>query len=93
MTAEQSEPDPEIAAISAVYAAVRGLEPDAQGRVLRYVASKLRISLELDETDRDPRGGASMTVPPDFSRLTPTLTMYNQVTRDSKGLAPQPRSG
>jgi len=38
------EVDQEIAAISAVYAAVRDLEQDAQTRVLSYVAMKLKIN-------------------------------------------------
>jgi len=37
--------DPEIAAISIVYDALRALEPDAQSRVLAYVAGKLKLPL------------------------------------------------
>lgn len=36
--------DPEIAAISNIYAALRELDPDAQSRVIGYVVSKLRIA-------------------------------------------------
>jgi hypothetical protein len=36
-------PDPEIAAISDVYAALKELVPEAQARVLSYVADKLQI--------------------------------------------------
>jgi hypothetical protein len=42
MNQESEDPDPEIIAITAVHAALRSLPADAQDRVLRYVAAKLR---------------------------------------------------
>lgn len=45
-----SESDPEIAAISKVNAALTGLEPKAQERVLSYVAAKLGISFQMPAT-------------------------------------------
>ncbi len=39
--------DPEIAAISKVYAALKELEPDAQSRVLAYVAGKLKVAAPI----------------------------------------------
>lgn len=40
--------DPEIAAISNVYAALKELEPESQARVLAYVAGKLKIASPLE---------------------------------------------
>ena len=40
--------DPEIIAITAVHNALRSLSPDAQSRVLAYVAAKLRRELPSD---------------------------------------------
>lgn len=42
--------DPEIVAISAVYAALKDLESEALSRVLSYVAGKLKISVPTLET-------------------------------------------
>jgi hypothetical protein len=49
--------DPEIVAISAVYAALKGLEPEAQARVLNYVALKLKIEAPKSGADQAPRIG------------------------------------
>jgi hypothetical protein len=43
MTKQDTTVDEEIAAISNVYAALKELEPEAQARVLKYVAEKLKI--------------------------------------------------
>ena len=43
--------DPEIAAIGEVDAALNELAPDAQARVLKYVADKLKIVWPPRETD------------------------------------------
>lgn len=45
--------DPEIVAISEVHAALKDLEPDAQFRVLTYVAGKLKITPATLETQQD----------------------------------------
>ncbi|THJ12076.1 MAG: hypothetical protein CAF43_005320 [Nitrospira sp. CG24C] len=45
--------DPEIVAISEVHAALKDLEPDAQSRVLTYVAGKLKIAPATFETQQD----------------------------------------
>jgi hypothetical protein len=57
-----TKPDREIVAISEVYDALKGLEPEAQARVLSYVATKLKIeaALEINPPERlmtldDPR--------------------------------------
>ncbi|SRR5258706_37590 len=49
------ERDPEILAISAVFQALRNLDPDAQSRVLGYVAGKLRIAGPTGEAASAPR--------------------------------------
>lgn len=41
------QPDAEIVAIGEVYTAVKQLEPEAQARVLSYVAQKLNISAQI----------------------------------------------
>jgi hypothetical protein len=45
-------PDPEIAAISEVHAALKDLDPDAQSRVLKYVADKLGLSQQTHSPAR-----------------------------------------
>jgi len=45
-------PDPEIAAISEVYAALQELDSDAQSRVLKYVADKLRLTDQIQPSAR-----------------------------------------
>jgi hypothetical protein len=42
-TKTSGSPDPEIAAISEVHAALQELDSDAQSRVLKYVADKLKL--------------------------------------------------
>jgi hypothetical protein len=44
--------DPEIAAIGAVHKALDGLAPDAQARVLNYVAGKLRVDVSTVQFDQ-----------------------------------------
>ena len=48
----QTDPKQEIAAIGAVYEALKGLEATVQGRVLEYVAKMLRI--DNAAVDREP---------------------------------------
>jgi hypothetical protein len=48
-------PDPEIAAISEVYAALQELDSDAQARVLRYVAEKLKLLDPIQPSDGPTR--------------------------------------
>jgi hypothetical protein len=55
MKKANAEPDREIVAISAVYAALKELAPDAQARVLSYVAAKLKIEPAVSEGDLSPR--------------------------------------
>ena len=56
MTTHQSDLDPEIVAISAVYAALKALDPEAEARVLDYVPRKLSVPLHLKHEERIPRG-------------------------------------
>jgi hypothetical protein len=48
-----NEPDSEIVAISAVYSALKDLKPEAQSRVLSYVAGKLKITAETLDPQRE----------------------------------------
>jgi hypothetical protein len=57
--------DPEITAISEVHAALQGLEPDAQFRVLKYVADKLGLSDPIYSTS-----GSKRTDEPDENLTT-----------------------
>jgi len=61
-----TEPDPEIVAIGAVYAALEKLSPEAQVRVLNYVAGKLKISAPIPEFDQvsQPREIDETLAPP-----------------------------
>jgi hypothetical protein len=54
--------DPEITAISAVYMALKDLDPGAQGRVLNYVASKLGMPIENAKRER-PKSGQGIEDP------------------------------
>src|SRR5260370_11364031 len=49
-----AEQDPEIVAISDVYLALKRLEPEAQARVLSYVAAKLKVDISTAEIDSSP---------------------------------------
>src|SRR5579863_3864274 len=55
MDQDSNELDPEIAAISAVNTALKTLEPEAQARVLQYVARKLKLVFDLNREDRVDR--------------------------------------
>jgi hypothetical protein len=46
------ELDPEFVAMSAVYAALKGLEPEVQTRVLNYVAAKLKLASPTAKQER-----------------------------------------
>jgi len=50
-----AEVDPEITAISEVYSALKRLEPDAQSRVLSYVAGKLNLAMPTGEAPNEQR--------------------------------------
>ena len=52
MKTPTAELDPEIVAISAVHAALKGLESDVQARVLNYVAVMLKLSPPTSGTDK-----------------------------------------
>ena len=56
MTTNKTDTDPEIVAIGEVYTALRGLEPEAQARVLAYVTRKLKVSVQVDEEEIAPGG-------------------------------------
>jgi hypothetical protein len=60
-----NEPNAEIAAIAAVYKALEGLTPEAQSRVLGYVARMLDIKFSPAEEDE-----TTSTRPPDLSSVT-----------------------
>jgi hypothetical protein len=49
------ELDPEFVAMTAVHAALKGLEPEVQTRVLNYVASKLKLASPTAEQERRKR--------------------------------------
>lgn len=51
--------DPEIIAINDVYAALKDLDPEAQSRVLGYVAGKLKILAPASETQFESRSRQS----------------------------------
>lgn len=55
MTKQDATVDEEIAAISSVYAALKELEPEAQARVLKYVAEKLKIRDLMQDDDAASR--------------------------------------
>ncbi len=63
MNAEHmAEMEPEIVAMSAVYAALKGLEPDVQQRVLGWIAAKLKIDNSLKTQQRDDEQNFSGSV-------------------------------
>lgn len=50
-----AEVDPEITAISEVYSALKTFQPDAQLRVLSYVAGKLNLAMPTGEAPNEQR--------------------------------------
>jgi hypothetical protein len=85
------EPDPEIAAISAVYMALKELDPDAQGRVLNYVAGKLRISVEIEEGERPLRTQFTDDTGTIHSKKPDTGAVNNDAPSDLEGISPAAR--
>ena len=80
----QVSPDPEIAAISAVYDALKDLEPSARARVIEYVAKKLGTALMLGEdqpirTTREEQAQAPSLPPP---------AAGTEQDNDSEGISP-----
>lgn len=53
-TKTNPELDPEFVAMSAVHAALKGLEPEVQSRVLEYVATKLKLASPITQQKRIP---------------------------------------
>lgn len=51
--------DPEIIAISEVYASLKNLDSEAQSRVLSYVAGKLKIKFHTSDTHSEIQGNSS----------------------------------
>jgi hypothetical protein len=62
--------DPEFAAMSAVYAAIKDLQPEIQTRVLKYVADKLNLT--HIHTQRTPQVEELAEEPPDTEFETVT---------------------
>lgn len=77
--------DPEITAIGSVNAALTGLDPAAQRRVLIYVADKLGISIQSDGT-RPVESDAHATVAIPAASITQTITSHD--ADDSDGMSP-----
>src|SRR5579872_2081097 len=84
------EAEPEIVAIGKVYAALVGLESDAQARILRYVADKLKVPLAA--TSIDPPASATLTdEAPHHVETEHPLETKGQVDKDSEGISPSGR--
>ncbi len=67
-----NQPDPEIVAISDVYGALKMLAPDAQSRVLSYVAGKLKIAtheIHLEQEQREKTTEVGRNEKPDAESM------------------------
>jgi hypothetical protein len=81
----QTGPNLEIAAIGAVYDALKSLDPAAQGRVLEYVAKMFGIVHA--PSDREP----SRTTPEDEQPQSPSLPLPSagsEPDEESEGISP-----
>jgi hypothetical protein len=78
--------DPEIAAISTVHAALQVLEPDAQARVLAYVAGKLRLPASWSDQRSPDRAPAERV---DHSDSSDQVKAEEEApTTDADGVSP-----
>lgn len=85
-----AEAEPEIVAIGKVHAALVGLESDAQARILRYVADKLKVPLAA--TSVDPPASATLTdEAPHHVETEHPVEAKGQVDKDSEGISPSGR--
>jgi hypothetical protein len=84
------EMDPEIIAINDVYAALKDLDPEAQARVLGYVAGKLKISALASEPQFDTRGRQSDDTGQNY-RNEGASDIGNQDHDDLDGVSPVAR--
>jgi hypothetical protein len=81
-----TKPEPEIAAISEVYAALVGLQSDAQARILKYVADKLQVPIASTSVDSP----AAATVTEEFHHggETEHAETKDEVDEESEGISP-----
>jgi hypothetical protein len=91
---EQGDQDPEIIAISAVYASLKDLNSDAQKRVLSYVSSKL--SLTKAELEGYGQEGGSASVAKADEAGHPTSKIIEEETKhhiddELEGISPVAR--
>lgn len=85
-----TEPDPEIVAISEVYAALVGLEPEAQARILQFVTAKLKVPVAAapvnqianEAMSEDLHHGTSVSEHPDIR---------DEVDEELEGISPAGR--
>ena len=81
----QSDPTPEIAAISAVHNALKALDPAARGRVLRYAAEMFDITIELPVTRKDGDNDESQNRFPDNAAAS-AASSENAGSTDLEGI-------
>jgi hypothetical protein len=83
------EHDPEIAAISDVYTVLKGLTPEAQCRVLTYVAAKLKVGIPTK--NMPGMGEERQDDAPDAARDEGAGAEAPHETEDLEGISPVAR--
>jgi hypothetical protein len=83
------EAEPEIVAISKVYAALVDLESDAQSRILRYVADKLKVPFAA--TSVDSPASTALTGETHHGVETEHADTRDEVDEASEGISPSGR--
>lgn len=78
------ELDPEFVAMNAVYAALKGLEPEVQTRVLNVIATKLKLASPTAKQERRERLPAENSNDTDESETQDTENM----TEEMDGISP-----
>jgi hypothetical protein len=82
-TRKPAGPDPEITAIGVVHNALKALDPEAQRRVLEYVAGKLRLPSAPRDDEQLKTTGAEEPAP-----ATPPQRDEAEGSGDSEGISP-----
>jgi hypothetical protein len=81
-----TKPEPEILAISEVYQALEGLESDAQARILKYVADKLKVGIATTPADSPAR--TTVTEGIHYEGETEHAETKDEVDEESEGISP-----
>jgi hypothetical protein len=92
MTSQNNDqPDPEIAAISEVYSTLKGLQPDAQLRVLQYVTGKLNLTMGSLRPERDAEPAETRTFVETAHTTPESSHKHEDEAEENDGISPAGR--